>query len=102
MSRHSKIGLLSTQHAAHEHLTAYKLEAHSEETRTNLSIKKFIEKNQTSRLLLLLFVLLGTSMVIGDGVLTPTMSGIVYMLEKYYMIMYQLKFKMMAFQIKAS
>ncbi|WOL03374.1 hypothetical protein Cni_G12094 [Canna indica] len=76
LSRHSKIGLLSTPHAAHEHLTAYKLEAQYEETRTSLSIKKFIEKNQTSRLLLLLFVLLGTSMVIGDGVLTPTMSVI--------------------------
>lgn len=66
------MGLLSTPH---EHLTAYKLEPHREETRTSLSIKKFIEKSQTSRLVLLLFVLLGTSMVIGDGVLTPTMSG---------------------------
>ncbi|CAL9114710.1 unnamed protein product [Musa textilis] len=74
MCRNSKMGLLSTPHAAHEHLTAYKLEPHREETRTSLSIKKFIEKSQTSRLVLLLFVLLGTSMVIGDGVLTPTMS----------------------------
>lgn len=77
MSRHSKIGLSRTSHAAHEHLTAYELETDCEETRTSLRIKKFLEKNQTSRLLLLLFTLLGTSMVIGDGCLTPTISGIV-------------------------
>ncbi|KAG6524795.1 probable potassium transporter 13 isoform X1 [Zingiber officinale] len=74
MSRHSKIGLSRTSHAAHEHLTAYELETDCEETRTSLRIKKFLEKNQTSRLLLLLFTLLGTSMVIGDGCLTPTIS----------------------------
>ncbi|KAJ8493307.1 hypothetical protein OPV22_015028 [Ensete ventricosum] len=44
MCRNSKMGLLSTPPAAHEHLSAYKLEPHR------------------------------TSMVIGDGVLTPTMS----------------------------
>ncbi|RRT45653.1 hypothetical protein B296_00054975 [Ensete ventricosum] len=75
MCRNSKMGLLSTPHAAQEHLTAYNPEAHCDETRTSLSIKRFIEKSQSSRLVLLLFVLLGTSMVIGDGVLTPTMSG---------------------------
>lgn len=75
MCRNSKMGLLSTPHAAQEHLTAYNPEVHCDETRTSLSIKRFIEKNQSSRLVLLLFVLLGTSMVIGDGVLTPTMSG---------------------------
>nr|XP_018685917.1 PREDICTED: probable potassium transporter 13 isoform X4 [Musa acuminata subsp. malaccensis] len=74
MCRNSKMGLLSTPHAAQEHLTAYNPEVHCDETRTSLSIKRFIEKNQSSRLVLLLFVLLGTSMVIGDGVLTPTMS----------------------------
>ncbi|KAG6506795.1 hypothetical protein ZIOFF_032125 [Zingiber officinale] len=74
MLRHSKIGLSRTSHAAHEHLTAYELETDCEETRTSLRIKKFLEKNQTSRLLLLLFTLLGTSMVIGDGCLTPTIS----------------------------
>ncbi|RRT42699.1 hypothetical protein BHM03_00059952 [Ensete ventricosum] len=72
------MGLLSTPPAAHEHLSAYKLEPHREETRTSLSIKKFIEKSQTSRLVLLLFVLLGTSMVIGDGVLTPTMLQLTF------------------------
>lgn len=45
------------------------------ETRTSLVIKDLIEKHQSSRVVLLLVVLLGTSMVIGDGILTPTMSG---------------------------
>ncbi|KAK1327119.1 putative potassium transporter 13 [Acorus calamus] len=37
-------------------------------------VKEFFEKHRSSRIILFLVVLLGTSMVIGDGVLTPTMS----------------------------
>nr|XP_029116219.1 probable potassium transporter 13 isoform X1 [Elaeis guineensis] len=74
MCRNTKMGLLGTPQAAHEHLSAYKLETSSKETRTSLSVKNFFEKHRTSRIALLLFVLLGTSMVIGDGVLTPAMS----------------------------
>jgi K+ transporter len=40
-----------------------------------LIIRAFFEKHYSLRVVLLLFVLMGTSMVIGDGVLTPTMSG---------------------------
>lgn len=38
-------------------------------------IKEFFAKHRNSRVVLLLVVLLGTSMVISDGVLTPSMSG---------------------------
>ncbi|RWV95521.1 hypothetical protein GW17_00041850 [Ensete ventricosum] len=89
------MGLLSTPPAAHEHLSAYKLEPHREETRTSLSIKKFIEKSQTSRLVLLLFVLLGTSMVIGDGVLTPT---IMYEISIFNLIQLWLTWEMEDFR----
>ncbi|XP_026666150.2 probable potassium transporter 13 isoform X1 [Phoenix dactylifera] len=74
MCRKTKMGLLATPQAANEHLSAYKLETSSKETRTSLLVKNFFEKHRTSRIALLLFVLLGTSMVIGDGVLTPAMS----------------------------
>ncbi|KAG1365098.1 potassium transporter 7 [Cocos nucifera] len=74
MCRKTKMGLLGTPQVAHEHLSAYKLEQSSKETRTSLLVKNFFEKHRTSRIGLLLFVLLGTSMVIGDGVLTPAMS----------------------------
>ncbi|XP_072993089.1 probable potassium transporter 13 isoform X1 [Typha latifolia] len=74
MCRNSKIGLLDTSQAAYEHISVNKRAAASNETRTNLLIKNYIEKHKTSRIMLLLFVLLGTSMVISDGVLTVTMS----------------------------
>lgn len=43
--------------------------------KTSLLIIDFFEKHHSSRVVLLLVVLLGTSMVIGDGILTPTMTG---------------------------
>lgn len=50
-------------------------EPREEELKSSLAIKSFIERHYSLRVLLLLFVLMGTSMVIGDGVFTPTMSG---------------------------
>ncbi|KAL9233736.1 hypothetical protein vseg_008692 [Gypsophila vaccaria] len=46
----------------------------AEGTKSSLTIKGFFEQYQSSRVILLLVVLLGTSMVIGDGILSPTMS----------------------------
>ncbi|MQM01363.1 hypothetical protein Taro_034119 [Colocasia esculenta] len=74
MCRHSKMGLLDTSRAAHEHLSALKSENPRKETRTSLLIKEFFEKHRNSRMVLLLVVLMGTGMMVGDGVLTPTMS----------------------------
>uniref|UniRef100_A0A5B7BWK6 Potassium transporter n=1 Tax=Davidia involucrata TaxID=16924 RepID=A0A5B7BWK6_DAVIN len=74
LCRHSKVGFLKASHAAHGHISSYNLGTSSKETRTSLLIKDFFEKHQSSRIVLLLVVLLGTSMVIGDGILTPTMS----------------------------
>ncbi|KAA8523442.1 hypothetical protein F0562_009865 [Nyssa sinensis] len=74
LCRHSKAGLLNASHAVRDHASSYNLGTSSKETKTSLLIKDFFEKHQSSRILLLLFVLLGTSMVIGDGILTPTMS----------------------------
>lgn len=75
MCRNSKIGLLHAQHTIPDQLVANKTGTPNEDTKTSLLIKNFFEKHKSSRIALLLFVLLGTSMVIGDGVLTPTMSG---------------------------
>ncbi|KAJ4705815.1 Potassium transporter [Melia azedarach] len=74
LCRHSKMGFLQTYYAAHERISSYNSELATKETRTSLLIKYFFEKHHGSRVLLLLVVLLGTSMVIGDGILTPTMS----------------------------
>lgn len=70
------MGLLKTYNVVLERMSSYSLDISSKETRSSLFIKKFYEKHYGSRVVLLLFVLLGTSMVIGDGILTPTMSGL--------------------------
>ena len=72
LCRHSKMGLLNASYAAQENASSVP----SEETRTSLLLKEFFQKHRSSRIVLLLVVLLGTSMVIGDGILTPTMSGV--------------------------
>ncbi|OMO98672.1 potassium transporter [Corchorus olitorius] len=68
------MGLLNTTDVADEHMSADKSEEFIEYTRSSLLIKHFFEKYRSSRVVLLLVVLLGTSMVIGDGILTPTIS----------------------------
>uniref|UniRef100_A0A7C9AFI8 K+ potassium transporter integral membrane domain-containing protein n=1 Tax=Opuntia streptacantha TaxID=393608 RepID=A0A7C9AFI8_OPUST len=68
------MGLLHTFQVGHPHGSLYDDVNSSGENKSSLAIKAFFEKHQSSRVLLLLVVLLGTSMVIGDGILTPTMS----------------------------
>ncbi|KAJ6919079.1 hypothetical protein NC651_013129 [Populus alba x Populus x berolinensis] len=72
--RHSRMGLLKSSHLEHEFVTCYDSNVSTKETRASLVIKEFFNKHRCSRVVLLLVVLLGTSMVIGDGILTPAMS----------------------------
>ncbi|GAV64128.1 K_trans domain-containing protein [Cephalotus follicularis] len=74
LCRNSMMSLLNTHNAAHERISSYNSEISTHETRSSLLIKDFFEKYYTSRVVLFLVVLLGTSMVIGDGILAPTMS----------------------------
>ncbi|XP_062012005.1 probable potassium transporter 13 [Rosa rugosa] len=73
LCRHSRMGLLNTVDPAHERLSSCRSET-SKDTRMSLLIKEFFEKHKSSRIVLVLVVFLGTGMVIGDGILTPTMS----------------------------
>lgn len=70
------MGLLKSSHLEHEFVTCCDSNVSTKETRASLVIKEFFDKHRSSRVVLLLVVLLGTSMVIGDGILTPAMSGI--------------------------
>ena len=62
------------QQIADEELSTYKLEQPAETPR-GMWVKRLLEKHQNLRTGLLLVVLLGTCMVIGDGILTPSISG---------------------------
>lgn len=84
LCRRAKLGLSSAPHATADEYSPYNSETPLRETRGSLLIKEFFDKHHNSRLLLLLVVLLGTSMVIGDGILTPSMSGIISFLHYIY------------------
>ncbi|KAH9626150.1 hypothetical protein KSS87_006828 [Heliosperma pusillum] len=72
LCRHAKFSLLPNQQAADEELSTYKY-GHSGGSIAS-PLKRFLEKNKKLRTALLLLVLFGASMVIGDGVLTPAIS----------------------------
>ncbi|KAL6994544.1 Potassium transporter 4 [Sarracenia purpurea var. burkii] len=73
LCRHAKFGLLPNQQAADEELSAYKY-GPSRQGQSSLPLKRFLEKHKKLRTALLIVVLLGASMVIGDGVITPAIS----------------------------
>ncbi|KAM1111669.1 hypothetical protein ACFX2I_044655 [Malus domestica] len=73
LCRHAKFSLLPNQQAADEELSAYKY-GPSSQVVSSSRLKIFLEKHKRLRTALLVVVLLGACMVIGDGVLTPAIS----------------------------
>lgn len=72
--RHARVSLLPNRQVADEALSTYKLE-HPPEKKSSSRVKMYLEKHKVLHTALLILVLLGTCMVIGDGVLTPAISG---------------------------
>ncbi|XP_057510147.1 potassium transporter 11 isoform X1 [Actinidia eriantha] len=73
LCRHAKIKTIPNQHRTDEELTTYSRSTfhdHSCAAKT----KRWLEKYSSSKNALLLLVLVGTCMVIGDGILTPAIS----------------------------
>lgn len=73
--RYAKVSLLPNQQQADEDISSFRLKIPTPELERALNIKDKLEKNSLWKTLLLLLVLTGTSMIIGDGILTPSMSG---------------------------
>ncbi|KAG6735167.1 hypothetical protein I3842_01G308200 [Carya illinoinensis] len=71
--RHAKVGLLPNRQVADEALSTYKLEQPPEKKNSS-RVKLLLEKYKALHTALLILVLLGTCMVIGDGLLTPAIS----------------------------
>ncbi|PKA67227.1 putative potassium transporter 9 [Apostasia shenzhenica] len=71
--RHANVSLLPNRQVADEELSTYKLE-HPPETYNRSLVKIWLEKHKKLHTALLIVVMLGTCMVIGDGVLTPAIS----------------------------
>jgi len=74
LCRHAKFNLLPNQQAADEELSSYKYGPSSQATASS-PLKRFLEKHKRLRTALLVVVLFGACMVVGDGVLTPAISG---------------------------
>lgn len=75
LCRHAKLSLLPNQQAADEELSAYKYGPSSQLVASSSPFKTFLDKHKRLRTALLVVVLFGACMVIGDGVLTPAISG---------------------------
>ncbi|KAL5581488.1 hypothetical protein UlMin_013930 [Ulmus minor] len=73
LCRHAKFSLLPNQQAADEELSSYKY-GPSSPVIASSPLKRFLEKHKRLRTALLVVVLFGACMVIGDGVLTPAIS----------------------------
>lgn len=73
LCRHAKLSHIPNQQEVDEELSTYKFAPFSEGNCGHI-IKSYLEKHLYLRTLLLVVVLLGTCMVIGDGVLTPAIS----------------------------
>ncbi|XP_058083524.1 potassium transporter 5-like isoform X2 [Magnolia sinica] len=72
--RYAKVSLLPSQQAEDTNVSNYQLELPSNRLRRASKLKSTLEKSSFAKYLLLFVTMLGTSMVMGDGVLTPCIS----------------------------
>ncbi|GJN33423.1 hypothetical protein PR202_gb22021 [Eleusine coracana subsp. coracana] len=73
LCRHANVSLLPNRQVADEELSTYKLEC-PPEVADKSRVKEWLEKHKKLHTALLVMVMVGTCMVIGDGVLTPALS----------------------------
>ncbi|KAG0467481.1 hypothetical protein HPP92_018448 [Vanilla planifolia] len=71
--RNANVSLLQNKQLADKELSTYLIE-NPPERETNCRTKVWLEKNKSMHTALLVVVMLGTGMVIGDGILSPLMS----------------------------
>lgn len=72
--RYADINKLPNRQLADENISSYRLKLPTPELERAITIKEALEQKSSLKNLLLLLVLMGTSMIIGDGILTPAIS----------------------------
>ncbi|XP_077218852.1 potassium transporter 5-like [Tasmannia lanceolata] len=72
--RYAKVGLLPSHQAEDRDVSNFRLELPNGRLRRASRLKSALESSQFTKYFLLFVTMLGTSMVIGDGVLTPCIS----------------------------
>lgn len=74
LCRHARVSSLPNCQVADEELSEYKKD-NTQKSSIGSRLKSMLEKHSVLQRLLLILALIGTCMVIGDGVLTPAISG---------------------------
>lgn len=74
LCRHAKVKTIPNQHRTDEELTTYSRSTFHEQSFA-AKTKRWLERRASRKNALLILVLVGTCMVIGDGILTPAISG---------------------------
>ncbi|KAL3498301.1 hypothetical protein ACH5RR_041033 [Cinchona calisaya] len=72
--RYAKVSLIPNHQPEDREVSNYNLDIPSNQLRRAQKIKENLESSTTAKIVLFLLAILGTSMVIGDGVLTPCIS----------------------------
>ncbi|KAK8975219.1 hypothetical protein V6N11_058264 [Hibiscus sabdariffa] len=72
--RYARVGLIPSQQAEDRNVSNFQLELPSKRLQRASRLKSKLEQSRFAKLFLLIITMLGTSMVIGDGVLTPCIS----------------------------
>ncbi|XP_008798216.1 probable potassium transporter 11 [Phoenix dactylifera] len=73
LCRHANINTIPNQHRTDEELTTYSRKTYDENSLA-AKIKRWLETHSYKKNALLILVLIGTCMAIGDGILTPAIS----------------------------
>lgn len=73
LCRHAKVNTIPNQHRTDEELTTYSRQTYDEMS-LPAKIKRWLEAHAYKKNALLVLVLVGTCMAIGDGILTPAIS----------------------------
>ncbi|KAK3132660.1 hypothetical protein QOZ80_6AG0525890 [Eleusine coracana subsp. coracana] len=73
LCRHAKINIIPNQHRTDEALTTYSRHTYDEKSLA-AKIKRWLEGHQFRKNIILMLVLFGACMAIGDGILTPAIS----------------------------
>nr|XP_019071170.1 potassium transporter 5-like [Solanum lycopersicum] len=72
--RYSKVGLIPSQQPEDKDVSTFKLDLPDRRTRRASKLKSKLENSNFAKFFMLIATMLGTSMVIGDGILTPCIA----------------------------
>ncbi|KAG6672448.1 hypothetical protein I3842_16G057900 [Carya illinoinensis] len=74
LCRHANASLTPNQQAEDKEVSNYRLDVPNQRLKRASFVKSMLENSQTIKFFILFITMLGTSMVLGDGILTPCIS----------------------------